>query len=249
MMNRPDARFEIMVPVNAQNVNDEKYLHYFDRIKYNDADSLEDEILFPEEANGEPTDNLFRPDNSAMTKFEEGKIGDVRRFACDLDSDEDTEDAFSEKADEDEEMMYDDEADDDDEWTDEEGDEFDEWMSKLSEGQKQELKPRSDDADKAWDEFSTKFSDYLSLGSSSKRQHYFFNQFNDRTKPLDLSCIPAEIRKSDEDVMMLLRLSLMKEKDYNDMREETMRPEWERFMNRQKSKSKLKPSRSRCSRS
>lgn len=248
MMNRPDAQFGVTAPVDPENRNEDGYLRYFNRIKYNEADALEDEILFPEEANGNQTDNLFRPDNSAMTRFEEGKIGDIRRWACDLDSDEDLADEFSDSADDGAEM-YDPEAEADGDWTDEDGDEYNDYVSKLSQGQSQELVPKSDAADKAWDEFSSKFGDYLSLGSGSagrRRQHYIFDQFNDPTKKLDLSCIPAEIRKSDEDVMVLMRLSLMKERDYNDMREEVMRPEWERFLNRQKSKSEFKPWGSLC---
>lgn len=235
MMNRPEARFEVMVPVDPENVHEDKYMQYFERMKYNEADALEDEILFPEEASGEQRDNLFRPDDSAMARFEEGKIGDVRRWACDLDSDEDTEHGYLDDEDEDAEM-YDPEAADDDEWEDEEQGVYDEYVSKLTQGQSRELVPKSDAADQAWDEFTHKFSDYLNI-SDRRRQHYVFDQFNDPTKPLDLSCIPEDIRKSDEDVMVLMRLSLMKEKDYNDMREEIMRPEWERFLNRQKAKS------------
>ncbi|KAF2744666.1 hypothetical protein M011DRAFT_470254 [Sporormia fimetaria CBS 119925] len=246
-LDKPDTKYSITVSIDPDNMNDGKYLNYFDRIKYNEADALEDEILFPEEADGEPTDNLFRADNSLMTQLEQGRIGDIRRFACDLDSDEDTEDAFSERLGSDENMMDDEEANDEDDWMDEDDDEADGWMSNLlAADQRQEPKPMPEVTEEEWDELSAKFSSYLSLGSGFTRQHYdrqrsVFN-FNELVKPdspmkhFDLSFLPAKLRENDEDTMAALRFSFAKAKDYNDMRDEVMRPQWERFITRRKAK-------------
>jgi hypothetical protein len=58
---------------------------------YTEADELEDALLFPLEATGEMTDNLYRNDPSAMEIFENETI-DVDRFAADLDTDEEFDD-------------------------------------------------------------------------------------------------------------------------------------------------------------
>lgn len=56
---------------------------------YNEADALEDRILFPEEFTGEMKDNLFKEKPSEIVRFERGKPNfDPRRFAYDLDTDE-----------------------------------------------------------------------------------------------------------------------------------------------------------------
>jgi hypothetical protein len=60
---------------------------------YTEADEIEDALLFPLEATGEMADNLFRNDPSAMERFENGTI-DVRRFAADLDTDEEPDEDF-----------------------------------------------------------------------------------------------------------------------------------------------------------
>jgi hypothetical protein len=60
---------------------------------YTEADEIEDALLFPLEATGEMADNLFRNDPSAMELFEKETI-DVRRFAADLDTDEEPDEDF-----------------------------------------------------------------------------------------------------------------------------------------------------------
>ena len=59
---------------------------------YTEADELEDALLFPLEASGELVDNLFRNDPSAMEVFEKETI-DVRKFAADLDTDDERMDS------------------------------------------------------------------------------------------------------------------------------------------------------------
>ena len=59
------------------------------RCVYNEADALEDRILFPEEFLGEMKDNLFKENPSEIVNFERsGPNFDPRRFAYDLDTDE-----------------------------------------------------------------------------------------------------------------------------------------------------------------
>lgn len=55
---------------------------------YTEADELEDALLFPQEADGEMKDNLFRNDPSALEIFERGGAIDARRLANDLDTDD-----------------------------------------------------------------------------------------------------------------------------------------------------------------
>jgi hypothetical protein len=56
---------------------------------YTEADEIEDSILFPEEGTGEMKDNVFRANPSLLEIFEKKPTIDLRRFARDLDSDED----------------------------------------------------------------------------------------------------------------------------------------------------------------
>ncbi|EEQ92317.2 uncharacterized protein BDCG_07437 [Blastomyces dermatitidis ER-3] len=59
------------------------------QMKYNEADALEDAILFPEEFTGEATSNRMRAMRNNLTDFEQGRIKNyVKRFAYDLESDE-----------------------------------------------------------------------------------------------------------------------------------------------------------------
>ncbi|KAH7067817.1 hypothetical protein FB567DRAFT_256347 [Paraphoma chrysanthemicola] len=100
---------------------------------YTEADELEDALLFPLEASGEMADNLFRNDRSAMEIFEKESI-DVRKFAADLDTDDeptDSEAEFDDDSDLDEEYDSEDldgleDDDEDPDWESEEdsSDEF-----------------------------------------------------------------------------------------------------------------------------
>jgi hypothetical protein len=63
--------------------------NHLKRCVYNEADALEDRILFPEEFLGEMKDNLFKENPSEIVNFERsGPNFDPRRFAYDLDTDE-----------------------------------------------------------------------------------------------------------------------------------------------------------------
>jgi hypothetical protein len=183
----------------------------FEKLKYIEADALEDEILFPEEADEEFDDGLFRPDRSAMTRFEQGNIGDIRRFAYDLDSDEEPEDSEFDASD------------------------FSEDDPDIPPNEEED----SEEAEKAFEEFAKKFKDNLSLESGSKHQHYIFD-FSDPKHSIDLSRVPDHMKKTDLDVMVLLRDSIAKQKDYSDTSHATLEKEFLRHIDRQKSKSKSK---------
>lgn len=59
------------------------------QVKYNEADALEDAILFPGEFTGEATSNRMKTMTNQLTDFEQGRIKNyVKRFAYDLDSDD-----------------------------------------------------------------------------------------------------------------------------------------------------------------
>ncbi|PGH07906.1 hypothetical protein AJ79_06113 [Helicocarpus griseus UAMH5409] len=59
------------------------------QVKYNEADALEDAVLFPEELTGEATSNRMKMMSNRLTDFEQGRMKDyARRFAYDLDTDE-----------------------------------------------------------------------------------------------------------------------------------------------------------------
>jgi hypothetical protein len=139
-----------------------------------------------------------------MAQFEEGHLGDIRDFAYDLDSDEEP---------------YDSDLD----ASDDSG-----WESEIPSDEDEE----SDEAQKAFDAFSKRFKDRLSLEPGSRRPHYIFDNFNDPSKPLDLSLIPTHMRKTDQDVMALMWLSLIKEKDYSDTSHATLEAEFLRHIDR-----------------
>ncbi|KKZ63042.1 hypothetical protein EMCG_02612 [[Emmonsia] crescens] len=59
------------------------------QVKYNEADALEDAILFPGEFTGEATSNRMKTMTNQLTDFEQGRIKNyVKRFAYDLESDD-----------------------------------------------------------------------------------------------------------------------------------------------------------------
>lgn len=75
---------------------------------YTEADEIEDSILFPEEGTGEMKDNVFRANHSLLEMFEKKPTIDLRRFARDLDSDEELSENDSLNDSEDEEAVDDD---------------------------------------------------------------------------------------------------------------------------------------------
>jgi hypothetical protein len=65
--------------------------------KYTEADKLEDEILFPGENAKDSRDNRFRLHKSQMDMFENKPSLDIRRFAGDVDTEDDLTDEDSEE--------------------------------------------------------------------------------------------------------------------------------------------------------
>ncbi|KAG5296501.1 hypothetical protein I7I50_09691 [Histoplasma capsulatum G186AR] len=59
------------------------------QVKYNEADALEDSILFSEELTGKTTSNRLKTIRNKLTDFEQGRIKNyATRFAYDLDTDD-----------------------------------------------------------------------------------------------------------------------------------------------------------------
>lgn len=92
---------------------------------YTEADEIEDSILFPEEGTGEMKDNLFRANPSILEMFEKKPTIDLRRFARDLDSDEELSENDSLESDDEFEGLEAVDDDDDEDWEDEDEDDED----------------------------------------------------------------------------------------------------------------------------
>ncbi|KAF2180722.1 hypothetical protein K469DRAFT_692577 [Zopfia rhizophila CBS 207.26] len=163
-----------------------------DTYKYTEADELEDAILFPEEATGEMKNNLFKENRSAMDEFERKPPFDIRRFANDLDTDDEVSD----------EDLDDIQSDDGD----------DQWDTEESSGDED---PSYDfngnnDAEKAMDVLSKQYK-AMTLATSTETD-YFLNILR---HPSAAFHIPPSIRNHPADLMATLRLSMMRLKEYN----------------------------------
>lgn len=62
------------------------------RFVYTEADAIEDSLIFPDEKTGEMEDHLFRPSPGVLDKLEKMVTFNPRRWAQDLDSDEEISD-------------------------------------------------------------------------------------------------------------------------------------------------------------
>jgi hypothetical protein len=197
---------------------------------YTEADQLEDALLFPLEASGEMVDNLFRHDPSAMEIFEKETI-DVRKFAADLDTD--------------------------DEFTgSEEDSEFDEEYD-FGEAQEALDALSSDDGDEDWEDeddedmfggggdFTTaeeqdsidKTVDFLSNQMKSfviREPDYFLSILHN---PASAKGIPDLVRRDPTNLMQALRNALRCQKEY-DSSHMGIEADFFRHIDRQKSKGK-----------
>ncbi|KAF2808929.1 uncharacterized protein BDZ99DRAFT_444814 [Mytilinidion resinicola] len=217
-IHHPETRMRA-VDLNGREVNIEDSLMSY---LYNEADVLEDQILFPEEVLQNRKNELFRDNPSEIQKFERGPPGDIRRFVYDLDTDDElSDDEDHLRITEGQSLSCssqegDPKEDNDDEWTDE--------SDESSMGEDQE---------KALIRFEYEFKESLAKGVKEDRMR-------DLAKPLLDATIrwpSADTSMIDADMMAIMRLSLSKtDKDYSDTSEETMRKEWMRFMDREKSK-------------
>jgi hypothetical protein len=192
---------------------------------YTEADKLEDALLFPQEANGDMVDNLFRNDPSAMEIFEKGTI-DIRKFADDLDTDEelmgeeDYEDETDSELDEEELAALEDD-DGDSEW----GTDDDE----ASIGGAQFITAEEQDA----------IDDTINICSAQMKRSsapdYFLPILRN---PAGARGIPEAVKRDPSNLMHALRNAMrcLKEYDGGDM---GMHADFMRHLDRQKSKGNL----------
>lgn len=189
--------------------------------RYTEADELEDALLFPLEATGDMADNLFRNNPSAMEMFEKQSI-DVRKFAEDLDTDDEffgSDEDFDSTMD-DEELAELDDDDEDSNWdTEEEG--------SSEDGYGYVHKGESEAANEAINVLTKMFK-----ASSIREPDYFLSIVRN---PSNASQIPESIRNHPADLMASLRIALRSQKDY-DSSHEGIEADFFRHLDRQKSK-------------
>lgn len=188
--------------------------------KYTEADELEDMILFPDEQSSERKDHLFKIDLNQIDAFEYDPYINVKRFANDLDSDEDTSEEESQEA------------------VSDDGDK--DWESDTSltdDGdpeQKFDFSPKATpgDANKAMDILTEHFG--TMAFSTTQKPDYFLSILRNPSTAWQL---PSSIRNYPPDLMASCRLSLMAQKDY-DMSPDGMHADFSRHLSREKARSK-----------
>ncbi|KAL5383648.1 hypothetical protein DPSP01_005754 [Paraphaeosphaeria sporulosa] len=190
---------------------------------YTEADEIEDSILFPEEGTGEMKDNVFRANPSLLEMFEKKPTIDLRRFARDLDSDEELseKDCFGE-SDEDLEAVDD---DGDEAWeteTDEEDNE--------SEGDFTHSFANTADVETAMEALEDRFRSQTIY--TKGEPDYFLSIFK---SPTFAHYIPESIRSHPPDLMATMRLSMRRVKEYRDD-EGSIEADFMSMLDREKSK-------------
>ncbi|KAJ4983302.1 hypothetical protein SVAN01_11183 [Stagonosporopsis vannaccii] len=186
-----------------------------DSYRYTEADELEDAILFPLEDTGLLPNNLFHHVPNAMEMFETDPI-DMRRFAADLDTDDEVESSSGTD-------LGETEDDGDPDWEDQSDDGY----GHIHES---ELRPgESEDAAEAIDILSEQFR------SSALREpdYYVPMLLNPESKRARL--LPKSIRESHEELMTACRFALRCQQEYDDS-DRGMRADFYRHIDRQKSK-------------
>lgn len=176
---------------------------------YNEADALEDRILFPEEFLGEMKDNLFKENPSEIVNFERsGPNIDPRRFAYDLDTDEE----LSENESNSEDIS--------------EGDSLGSSCEDLEQigdsggGAEDESTNSGVDMENTMTLFNQKFMQSLSFHNREDRMREFVND--------------ADVRK--DVVIARLMDQFSHKRNYSDMSYDSLDREFMRFLDRQKSK-------------
>jgi hypothetical protein len=179
------------------------------RCVYNEADALEDRILFPEEFLGEMKDNLFKENPSEIVNFERsGPNIDPRRFAYDLDTDEE----LSENESNSEDIS--------------EGDSLGSSCEDLEQigdgggGAEDESTNSGIDMENTMTLFNQKFMQSLSFHNREDRMREFVND--------------ADVRK--DVVIARLMDQFSHKRNYSDMSHDSLDREFMRFLDRQKSK-------------
>jgi hypothetical protein len=186
-----------------------------DSYKYTEADELEDAILFPLENAGLLKNDLYNYVPSAMEMFEKGPL-DIRKFAADLDTDDEAQ--YSDGTD-----LGEAEDDGDSDWADE-TDEDEEYVmgSELGPG-------KSLDINDAIEILSEQFKSFV-----TREPDYFVPILQDpnskRAKKL-----PKSIRTDPYELMGACRFALRCQREY-DTSPEGMEADFYRHIDRQKSK-------------
>ncbi|KAF2498113.1 hypothetical protein BU16DRAFT_525675 [Lophium mytilinum] len=222
-IHHPETRMRAL-DINNQEVKIEDSLMSY---LYNEADVLEDQILFPEEVLQNRKNELFKDNPNEIQKFERGPPGDLRRFVNDMDTDEElSDDEDHLKITEGEPVLHASQGgepiNDDDAWTD--------TSDESSMGEEEE---------KALIAFEFQFKESLANKESLAK-----DEKEDRVRNLAKPLLDATIRwpssdtsMIDADMMAIMRLSLTKtDRDYADTSDESMRKEYLRFIDRTKSK-------------
>ncbi|KAJ4369485.1 hypothetical protein N0V86_009320 [Didymella sp. IMI 355093] len=187
-----------------------------DSYKYTEADELEDAILFPLEDTGLLPNDLYRHVPSAMEMFETDPV-DFRRFAEDLDTDDEVESSDGTdlgEAEDDGDSDWEDQSDDDD--------------YELVHGS--ELNPgESDSAIEAVDSLIEQFKSMV-----IKEPDYFIPILRD-PESKRAKMLPKAIRKDPVELMGCCRFALrsLQEYDHSDW---GMEADFYRHIDRQKSK-------------
>ncbi|KAF3051114.1 hypothetical protein E8E11_006285 [Didymella keratinophila] len=187
-----------------------------DSYKYTEADELEDAILFPLENTGLLPNDLYRHVPSAMEMFETDPI-DFRRFAADLDTDDEVE--SSDGTD-----LGEAEDDGDSDWEDKSDDDGYELVHES------ELKPgESEDAAEAVEILIEQFKSTMITGGD------FFLPILRDPESKRAKKLPKSIRKDPMELMGCCRFALRCLQEY-DHSHKGMEADFYRHIDRQKSK-------------
>jgi hypothetical protein len=189
-----------------------------DSYKYTEADELEDAILFPLEKTGLLPNDLYHHVPSAMEMFETDPV-DFRRFAKDLDTDDEVE--SSDGTD-----LGEAEDDDDSAWEDQSDHDGYELVHKS------ELKPgESESAANAIDRLTLHFKLGPAMG---KEPDYFIPILRDPNSK-KVMMLPKAIREDPVELMGCCRFALRSVQEY-DHSDQGMAADFYRHIDRQKSK-------------
>lgn len=186
-----------------------------DSYKYTEADELEDAILFPLEDTGYLKNDLYHHVPNAMEMFEKEPL-DLRRFAADLDTDDEVDESEGEdlgEAENDSNSDWEDETDDDSEH---------DLESKLRPGE-------SDDADKANQILSAQFA------FSNRREPDYFLPLLRNPQSSRAKLLPRSVRTKPEELMWACRFAMRSQQEY-DTSSRGMEADFFRHIDRQKSK-------------
>lgn len=185
-----------------------------DSYKYTEADELEDAVLFPLEESGLLPNDLYHHVPNAMEVFEQAPL-DIRRFAADLDTDDELDTSEGED-------LGEAEDDGDPDWQDEDDEDAGHDMSALGPGE-------SVDAEKANEILSEQFQAMSILGPD-----YFLPILRDPNSKRARK-LPKSIRSTPEELMWACRVAMRCQQEY-DTSNGGMEADVFRHIERQKSK-------------